>query len=389
MTVHNRKYFCYEIYKNISIWSKNGKLNYNPCSFYSGYIKSSDSFDIKNVWNSPEHTNLKEKIQNDIPISGCQTCYNVEKFGLESRRLGSKIAHETFFKDVNIDIDAPSSLDYSVGNLCNLKCIICNPNNSTAWLSDWQKLYPTKDVSIYKFDKFNQIEVDELGFLKNIKNIHFHGGGEPLLSTSHVNLLKGVQKAKGLQDVRVFYNTNGTVKVSDEVLNLWSECRLVELYFSIDDIGSRFEYQRTGANWAKIQDNLEWFRQTISPNHLFKVNCVWSYLNLYYLDELIQWHKSCFSTNRLGDATPLIFQKAYGECSIDSASNKVINTLLQKFQSYQELVNLVKTINPNEETTHDVFFSYINKLDKIRKTSFADICPDWFALLASTKFNKY
>jgi len=38
--MRDRKYFCYEIYKNLAIWSNNGQLGYNPCSFFKGYIKT-------------------------------------------------------------------------------------------------------------------------------------------------------------------------------------------------------------------------------------------------------------------------------------------------------------------------------------------------------------
>lgn len=68
----NKKYFCYEIYKNLAVWSHNGKLAYNPCSFFNGFIKESIEFDLNQVWNGPERDELKKCVENDIPISGCQ-----------------------------------------------------------------------------------------------------------------------------------------------------------------------------------------------------------------------------------------------------------------------------------------------------------------------------
>jgi hypothetical protein len=194
MSIQNKKYFCYEIFKNLAIWSFNGKLSYNPCSFYSGYIKSSDQFDLTEVWNSDEHQKIKDLVMNNTPVEGCSTCYQAEERGLESRRNGSKLLYEMHFQDTNIDLEGPQSIDYSVGNLCNLKCIICGPNNSTSWLSDYQTIYPNKDISNFKFDKFNQIEITDTKLLKNIINVHFHGGGEPLLSNNHINLLKKIKE---------------------------------------------------------------------------------------------------------------------------------------------------------------------------------------------------
>jgi MoaA/NifB/PqqE/SkfB family radical SAM enzyme len=378
-----KKYFCYEIYKNLAIWSKNGNLNYNPCSFYSGYIKTTTEFNLDTVWNSPEHNQLKTLIDNDLPVPGCSACYKAERVGLESRRQGAKNSYETFFKDTNIDLTGPQSIDYSVGNLCNLKCIICGPSNSSAWLPDWQKLYPLDNITQYKFDKFNQIEVNDVNLLKNVINVHFHGGGEPLISCNHINLLKSIKQVKGLGDVRVFYNTNGTTQVTDEVLELWGECRLVELYFSIDDIGERFEYQRTGANWQNLINNLIWFKKNLPPNHMFKINCTWSYLNLFYLNHLVDWYENNFKTNRLGDVNELIFQKAIGIFAINSASNKTIDYLLDKFNQYPQLSSLVNSINRDDSASHGNFLNYIEKIDQIRKSSFLDICTEWAQLLTS------
>ena len=376
----DKKYFCYEIYKNLAVWSLNGKLAYNPCSFYKGYIKESDKFDLEDVWNSTAHLELKHSVENDIAIPGCQRCYDAENNGLESRRMGSKKLYEEYHEDTDIDLGGPTGLDYSIGNLCNLKCVICEPSNSTKWIPDYQKLYPLKSVEQFQFEKFNQIEITDSDALKNIKNVHFHGGGEPLMVDNHVNLLKRIKEVKGLSDVRVFYNTNGTQIVSDSVLELWKECRLVELYFSIDDVGTRFNYQRTGAEWQEVVTNLKWYTDNMPHNHMFNVNCTWSYLNLFYLDEIYNWHHENFSTNRYGDPTNLIFQKGVNEYSLDHISQYVRDILVDKFKNHPELLELVNSLEICDQP-HTKFWSSITALDRIRNTDFKTIFPAWSTLL--------
>jgi len=379
--MQNKKYFCYEIYKNLAIWSNNGKISYNPCSYFDGFIKTSDKLNISEVWNSTEHQQLKKLIETDQPISQCHRCYHEEQHGLVSRRLASKEIYEQYRHDTNIELSGPESIDYSVGNLCNLKCIICGPNNSTAWISDYQQMYPHIDIAGFKHEKFNQIKLDNPAILSEIKNIHFHGGGDPLLSTSHVDLLEQIKSVKGLADLRIFYNINGTVKVSDRILSIWSECQLVELYFSIDDVGERFEYQRTGSNWEELINNLDWYIDNMPVNHLFYINCTWSYLNLYYLNELVDWQQSMFNTNRLGDGIKIIFQKAIGDCAIDHASAELKSKLIEKFKSYPMLLELVNSLQESNDN-HSKFLAYINDLDKIRGTSFNRLCPEFAALLS-------
>jgi len=378
--MNDKKYFCYEIYKNLAIWSHNDKIGYNPCSFFTGYIKTSDKIDIAEVWNGPEHRALKQAIENDIPIPGCNACYQAEAHGLESRRIASKKLYEQFHCDTNIDLDGPQGLDYSVGNLCNLKCVICGPESSTQWIPDYQKIYPARSIDKFQYQKLNQIRLDSTAAIGNIKNIHFHGGGEPLLSDAHVQLLEKIQQTQGLSQVRVFYNTNGTQRVSNKILKLWEQCRLIELYFSIDDVGDRFNYQRTGADWNQIVDNLKWYTDNMPHNHMFNINCVWGYLNLFYLDELTDWYQDNFSCNRYGDPTNLIFQKAIGKYAINHVSQSLHQTLKSKFQNYPQLLDLINTLTVNDQN-HDDFWKSINQLDGVRLTQYAKICPEWSALL--------
>jgi hypothetical protein len=376
----NKKYFCYEIYKNLAIWSHNGKLGYNPCSFFDGYIKTSSEFDLADVWNSPEHLQLKKCVETDTRIPGCQACYSAEDSGIESRRQGSKKLYEEYHKDTNTELSGPTGIDYSVGNLCNLKCVICGPQNSSQWIPDYQKLHPTVDIVSFQYKKNEQLEITDADLLQNIKNVHFHGGGEPLLSDNHVRLLQKIQEVKGLSDVRVFYNTNATQTVSNEILQLWEKCRLIELYFSIDDVGARFDYQRTGANWNKVNSTLDWFYANMPHNHMFNVNCTWSYLNFFYLNEVWDWWNKNFSSNRYGDPTNLIFQKAVGEFGLDHLSKISHETLQNKFQGYNNILPLVQSLNVSDQP-HSAFWKNISALDQVRGTDFKKIHPEWSKLL--------
>lgn len=389
--MQSKKYFCYEVFKNLAVWSRKENISYTPCSYYHGSFEELNHVNLDRAWNSPGRKKIIQLIDQDKPIDGCRSCYHEESNGLKSRRIHSKELYENYFDDDNLNLSGPQSLDYSVGNLCNLKCVICGPSNSTAWIPDFQKLRPDINIDKFKYEKFNQLEITDNDSLKNIINVHFHGGGEPLLSNSHVNLIKRIKEVRGLSDVHLFYNTNGTVKVSDEVLSLWSECKLVELYFSLDDVGERFEYQRTGANWDKVTENLRWYTDNMPVNHMFKVNCAWGYLNLYYLNELEYWINTNFKSNRLGDETILIYQKVQGLYSINFISKQLQLKLIEKYQKYPRILPLIKSI-PISDDSHDSFLQNISKLDAIRSTSFVQIFPEWASLISkpnNLNYNKY
>lgn len=368
--------FCYEIVKNLAFWSHNKDISYNSCSYYDGFIDKNVTVD--QAWHGHNRKKIIEIVSQGSEVPGCHRCYKEESNGSKSRRQSSLELYETFLNDtdLSLDVSGPTGLDYSVGNWCNLKCVICGPDNSSSWISDYKKMYPLRDSSRYVARKTQTLEIQDDNVLSNVKSIHFHGGGEPLLSDAHIKLLQRIDQVKGLADIRVFYNTNGTVKVSDEVLQLWEKCRLIELYFSIDDVGTRFEYQRTGADWAAVTDNIQWYYHNMPHNHMFNINCVWGYLNLYYLDELSDWYQQHLSSNRYGDPCNLIFQSAIGSFGIKHLDPVTLSMLSQKFKHYPSLLKLLDGIVALTHP-HNKFWQAIDQIDNVRNTNFKDLCPEW------------
>jgi hypothetical protein len=66
----------------------------------------------------------------------------------------------------------------------------------------------------------------------------------------------------------------------------------VEIAFSIDDVGARFEYQRTGAEWCEVQANIARFRQLRAEhaNISLQVCSTVNVFNVLYLPELAEWN---------------------------------------------------------------------------------------------------
>ena len=113
---------------------------------------------------------------------------------------------------------------------------------------------------------------------------------------------------------------------------------------------------------------------------MFNINCVWGYLNLYYLDELYYWHQKNFSTNRLNDPVKLIFQKCLREYSLDHINENAIQVLKRKFDNIPEILSLVNTLEVNNDD-HNTFWNIVKRTDSIRETNFEKLCPEWAALL--------
>ena len=152
------------------------------------------------------------------------------------------------------------------------------------------------------------------------------------------------------------------------------------MYFSIDDVGDRFNYQRSGADWAEVKDNLNWYKENMPHNHIFNINCTWSYLNLYYLPELVDWYQHNLLTNRYGDPVNLIFQRAWGDFNVTHLSTNVKKILFERFLKYPQLTDLVKSIK-DSPSPHVSFWNNIEKIDLVRQTDYKTLCPEWSQLL--------
>lgn len=65
----------------------------------------------------------------------------------------------------------------------------------------------------------------------------------------------------------------------------------MEIAFSIDDLNSRFEYQRTNANWTEVCANLDRFRdlKELHSNIVLQICCTVNVFNVYYIDQVAQW----------------------------------------------------------------------------------------------------
>jgi len=73
---------------------------------------------------------------------------------------------------------------------------------------------------------------------------------------------------------------------------IWQHFRHVEIAVSIDDVGPRFEYQRSGAEWALVEANLARFKQlrSLHTNISLQVCSTVNVFNVLYLPELAAWN---------------------------------------------------------------------------------------------------
>jgi molybdenum cofactor biosynthesis enzyme MoaA len=115
-------------------------------------------------------------------------------------------------------------------------------------------------------------------------------GGEPFMIEENFDFLRRLVETGHAGQIEIHYHTNGTVW-PEQAEHIWSNFRLVEIAFSIDDVGARFEYQRAGASWDAVCNNIERFKQLRQrhSNIQLQVCCTVNIFNVFYLPVVADW----------------------------------------------------------------------------------------------------
>jgi len=247
----------------------------------------------------------------------CVRCWREEDSGMLSRREQELEMWQDIF-DINEakkitrkDGEIPQNLepiyyDLRLGNLCNLKCRMCFPTDSSGWYDEYYDVY--KDN--YFYDTHGKVQLisrenkwqarnndydwclkenfwrDLELKIKYIRHIYIVGG-EPLLIKRHYDFLEKCLDMGVATNIKLEYNTNITV-INDRILQLWSNFKEVRIGASVDAYGRINEYIRYPSQWEVIEKNLKRI-DMMEGNVKAWIACTVMIYNVLYLPEFIKW----------------------------------------------------------------------------------------------------
>ena len=208
----------------------------------------SHSFDSQEeMKNSDFFKEFKEQMKNGWHPS-CSKCKDEEEAkGTSYRTAGNGKHLDGYFVEI------------SLSNQCNIKCVTCSPEYSSTWAK-----HLGVEVEQKKFD-IEQVDWSKVTHLKYL-------GGEPFITPEFFEVLEKPNKETSIE-----FFTNGTLYPTKKIQKLKAFKKL-KINFSIDGIGETFEMIREGANWKKVDENIEKFAKVIGKNHLniFMTVSVWN-----------------------------------------------------------------------------------------------------------------
>ncbi len=338
---------------------------------------------LEEIYHSDYMQNLRKDFLAGNKPATCQRCWDEEAAGRVSKRMNSRIRLKEYYDSVdwmNTNPDQLWFIDLKLGNICNLKCRICGSWSSSKWAKEEidyiPELLDRKTHLAYTYLKDgawpreSELFWDNLRtLLPNIKYFEFTGG-EPFLIEQHFELLRYAVEHGFSENIEIHYNTNGTV--FPEAAELWNHFRHVEIAFSIDNVGSQFEYERYGADWNLVQANIAKFTAMRSNKISTQLCTTMNIQNVYYLPEICDWISTQtfdhIYFNMLHDPWHMCISRmtsAAQELVIDRLSS---HTFYPKYRA--EILRIVKFIRNGEGSDGKEFLRKMQQTDEYRKESF-------------------
>lgn len=358
---------------------------------------------LNEIWNSTAIRKLRVDMLSGERPSQCQKCHLQEGYGKVSRRMENNETFKEYRDLVNSTLEDGTVsemkfryMDFRFSNICNLRCKMCMPLNSTSLYEDFEKIYgPQPHTKVIRPSNLNSGFMPEvMKQLEHVKVIYF-AGGEPLLMDEHYEVLRYLIKIGRAKDVHIAYNTNFT-KLGlgkQDVTELWKHFPKLEVYASLDASGDALSYLRKGADWAEILENREKVR-TQNPHVEFFVTPVLSLMNALKLgdfyDELVKvgfispqnfllyflYEPEFFSIHVLPPELKLKARRHFQLKFLALKDSVGPSATLNSFQSGINFLN-------DKDHTHLLpeFRKHIKLFDEAQETDFAATFPELISLL--------
>lgn len=376
---------------------------------------------LEEIWNGDQMKQTRlAMLRGEVPDS-CKKCFVEEANGIVSKRQWEtevwkeRLDLPSIIKTTDTDGSLPVNIPYfdlRLGNMCQLKCVMCSPHDSSAWIKDWKIQYPTYKNSELQTDQRWDSSYDYTWYQKgsfldtmkdqasNIKELYF-AGGEPLLIPEHYKILEFMVDSGNATNCILRYNSNG-LELPSNLFDLWRHFKSVKFNFSIDNLFEKNEYIRYPSKWDDVLHNLHILDNT-DDNITVNIACAVQLLNVLDLVEFVEWkHQQKFKKINVSNGAGmiglhLVYFPSYLNVRClpktikDLAANRIIK-FLESHNNNQEFLNdpmgknrwlgLVKYMQ-QEDWSHKIpmLQEYLTRCDITRGTDYRTTFPELKDLL--------
>jgi len=377
---------------------------------------------LEEIWNGDNIKRIRKQVLTGYRPSECEPCFSLEDQGVESLRQRhingvipeSRIrlypnAVKSMSNDYTMPFEIPT-MEIKLNNLCNLKCRMCHPMDSTSW-NDWKEVEEfyikennfmvkaIKDLNLMKkpyLDKFDDNPNWWASFEKLLpffQRVEF-AGGEPLMDPQHYRILD-MLKPYG-KNIEIKYATNGTtlgISKGRTVHDYWPHFRSVAVNVSIDGIYDVYDYIRGNGDFNIVEENIREIQRIPNVSRIVGAVAV-QVSNVLTLDKIIEHFLDklgiVFYTNIVKYPNVLSVQVLPIELRLlaiqrlEFVRDRVPNFKYVKenpillnitLGQIQNIINYLKATDQSEKWQDCIAFN--KALDNTRKQSFELVTPEF------------
>ena len=380
-----------------------------------GFIQDST---LEEIWNNDTMQRIRRQVLNGDRPAECAPCFNLEDQGVESLRQ-RHIKGEIPEARINLYPNTPlqeiipfefPTMEIKMNNLCNLKCRMCNPMDSTSW-NDWSEVEDHyKNEDNFLVQKIVDLNLKKKPFLDSFvdtdnwwasfekllpyfRRVEF-AGGEPLMDPTHYKILDKL-KPYGHQ-IEIKYATNGTtlgISKGRTIHDYWPNFKSVAVNVSIDGLDAVYEYIRGNGDWNEVVQNIKVIQAIPNINRVVGAVAV-QVSNVLTLDKMVESFLDklgiVFYTNMVNYPNVLSVQvlppdlKKIAIERLEAVKLKVPNFKYVKenpillditFTQINGVINFINATDQSDKWQDCVAFN--SKLDTTRNQSFVQTTPEF------------
>lgn len=367
---HKNQYFCAAPWNNLKVYS-NGDIH--TCSNGPAYGNINRE-PLEKILANDTIKQIKSDLWNNQANRNCNDCHRLST-GQEHFDLRNY--YNPMFKEFDIDYSQQDNfelhaIDLHWSNVCNFKCVYCNPEQSSL-IAQEQKI-PIVKVDNTNIDFIIDLVVKNQHTMKEI----YLSGGEPLLIKQNQLLLSKITNT----DLLVRINSNISMAVdSNPIFAELKRFRNVLWTVSADSMGARFNYIRQGGDWDKFLINLDTL-QTLG--HDIRINLVWFVGTVSCLFDTIEFFVTKYNitditVNQLDDHPYMLARHAPQQLKQQARAR--LDQLLHSgliesgSNSWYNIARCVSELEQPSDHMHG-YSDYFDGLDRMRGTQWREIFPE-------------
>lgn len=309
------------------------------------------------IWRGEQARKLRQYIRENNLGGGCKECGKMIIAGNHQgvrARYYDEFMPDNFFTRLRYTANRlwgylpyPRVMEFELSNECNLECVMCNGDFSSAIRRNREKRPPI--ISPYNDDFVNELD----DFIPHLTDAKFLGG-EPFMIEIYLKIWERILKIK--PDIRIHITTNGTF-LNKRIKELLEGLR-AGIVVSIDSVQEEtYKKIRINGNFQKVMENLEYFRDYTARKKTFiSIAACPITLNWHELPDILRfcleknitlYFNAVFTPRELSlrEQTPEFLENIIGVLEkhpLPDTTKNVPNSHKDSLNAYRDYINLLK-----------------------------------------------